>query len=75
MELAWKIEAMSIFGFWINPSSKSMTLEIRTFLQPSFEAEMPEIPKMDEAAVRRVGPPWNRQKLTNLYKKKQVTTD
>lgn len=72
MECAWKIEAMSIFGFWINPSFKS-TLEIRTFLQPSFEAEMPEIPEMDEAA----GPPgWStlRQKLTNLYKK-QVTTD
>ena len=31
MERAWKIEAMSIFGFWINPSFKS-TLEIRTFL-------------------------------------------
>ena len=52
MERAWKIEAMSIFGFWINPSFKS-TLESRTFLQPSFEAEMPEMTEMDEAA----GPP------------------
>lgn len=27
-----------------------------SFLQPSFEAEMPEMTEMDEAAVRRVGP-------------------